>query len=359
MTLDIDDEDIRRHYINIKEIKTKSYKNEISCDENEKAQNYQNIKKYYNYINNAELKIIKEELEQALILYKKAFKANKFPFPKDVYNALIVCINIGNIETAFEYSKLLIKYGIDISFFEQTTLKELKKYQSEWNLLVSETPKFKEYHEKYFDKDIISELLLITNSYNYKRFNIESISEIIDVSIDSIYARLFNLIENPAYSGHQIVGAMTFNDTIIINTPYYILANYYSEHEIDDKVLCNLYKQVKKGYMHPKDFLQIFNFSKKIENDYWFSPVMISSENEIYILNKSNPLVKQRIHEYDVFRKKIFCYKYQDEIQKMIFKLKNPTSKINFSNIYLPNKINNILPYQITDTYKKISLDDY
>lgn len=352
-------ENNQKDYILIKEFlnNPRGFNFKGECENNYHQNN--NIEKYYNFVNKAEIGISSNKLNKALYFYEKAFKNYTSPFPKDVYNALLVSINISKIKTAFKYSRILLKYGVGLNFFDQQIIRKLKDYHLDWNLMVSELPKFQEYYNSNYDKSIINELNLITNSYNYKKFRIKSDTDIIDVSLDSIYNRLFELIDNTGYPGHQIVGVFTYNDTIIMNSPYYILANFYSQYEIDHEAICKYYKQVKMGGFMPKDFIQLINYSKKIESDFWKSPIMISSENNIYILNFKNLAVKQRVDRYNEFRKKIYCFDYNDEQKKMIFRLKAGNSKYDLNYLYPAMKINYLPPYQLTDTFKKIDLNDY
>jgi hypothetical protein len=74
-----------------------------------------NVKKYYEYVNKAELAICEFKYEKASRYYEKAFNAHT-PFVFDLYNA--ACLNVKftkNFDLALKYSRILQQRDFDIA----------------------------------------------------------------------------------------------------------------------------------------------------------------------------------------------------------------------------------------------------
>jgi len=80
-----------------------------------------NIREYYEKIDEADYLIVKKEYNKALTLFDKAFEYKKIPFARDLYNAGM-CALLLNDEKAFNYFEKLAQKGI---LLESLPTKEL------------------------------------------------------------------------------------------------------------------------------------------------------------------------------------------------------------------------------------------
>lgn len=76
------------------------------------------VKAYYTFKNLAELKIVDSAYNEALGLYKQAFR-NKFPNPHDLYNAFVLSYLLKDTATCKNYYNTLIELGTDKTKLEE------------------------------------------------------------------------------------------------------------------------------------------------------------------------------------------------------------------------------------------------
>jgi len=76
------------------------------------------IVKYYEYVNNAELLVIKDSFTNANSYYKMAFDINKKPFAIDIYNATIIAMASKQYDLVIMNMTRLLKLGYDIENFK-------------------------------------------------------------------------------------------------------------------------------------------------------------------------------------------------------------------------------------------------
>ena len=74
-------------------------------------------KSYYKLINQAEMKIVEDNYNEAVDLYLKAFKAVPYGFVKDYYNATVCAIKIEKFDTSFILLDSLVSKGVSKSIF--------------------------------------------------------------------------------------------------------------------------------------------------------------------------------------------------------------------------------------------------
>lgn len=82
---------------------------------------------YNKIINKAELAIVDSSYSDAIHYYEKAFLLLKIPKGKDLHNAAICSMYIGDFNKTFSYFDLLVEKGIEKEYFENETFKPLEK----------------------------------------------------------------------------------------------------------------------------------------------------------------------------------------------------------------------------------------
>jgi tetratricopeptide (TPR) repeat protein len=93
----------------------------------------QNIDKYFDNINKAELAIAKSDYKNAFKLYKKAFKNHDEPFNYDYQNALLCSCQLGKKQSVKMYFIALKQRDIDLKKIEKHCVKNVS--ETYWNEL--------------------------------------------------------------------------------------------------------------------------------------------------------------------------------------------------------------------------------
>jgi hypothetical protein len=90
-----------------------------------------NLIKYYELINEAENKIIINDLSGANNLYKEAFKEFKFPHAKDLQNSMKVALKTNDLDAAYSYYQALKCFGKEFdNDFLTNNFKNPEKYKT-------------------------------------------------------------------------------------------------------------------------------------------------------------------------------------------------------------------------------------
>ena len=332
----------------------------LKCRHRIKAQKIVQIRKYHYYVNKAEANICDNNYTKAFINYTKAFRFSKSPFPNDIKNMLNLCIELEKFDDAIKYSEDLIKIGVSLKFFDQVSFNNFKKDSIKFSNIIANYPKLHNEFQNKIDSNLRKEIVTLNEEYQAIIYGGKEIRLAENLSFDTIFFRLVNIIKIFGYPSHNLIGVIMRNDTIISNSPYYILANYFESHDSLEELTCQLLSEVYIGKLLPKYFanLQEILFQKKNENKLGPSFLMKLNNHTYYLLNENNLEVSKNIDRINKARKNCYCFQFEDELKKLFYILKNNSTKFNFP-ISLPRKINNILPYLITDTYKKINIDDY
>lgn len=77
----------------------------------------QNLQKYYQYVYDAEENILQDSFDLALNNYEQAFLFHPRPFYKDIYNASVCCMKIGNFEKGKKYMLAQVQFGLELNYF--------------------------------------------------------------------------------------------------------------------------------------------------------------------------------------------------------------------------------------------------
>lgn len=107
---------------------------------------------YFHKITEAENQIRSSKFSSALETYDFLFKNHNNISYKNIHNACICAIKIGNLNLAFVYAKQLILKGYEIQDFEKPIFSELRKETRQWNSLVEDYDKLKEERQSKMNK---------------------------------------------------------------------------------------------------------------------------------------------------------------------------------------------------------------
>jgi hypothetical protein len=158
----------------------------------------QNVEKYHDLVNKAELFITEYNEKAALELYQEAFRENFGHFSKDYYNALLCAIKMKADSQCVEYTRQLIMRGVPPFFFNQPHLQYVGSID---NLtLLYETTKTKVNKSL---QDTIS--LMIREDQQYRGDNIAK-QELI-AKIDELnYVRIVRILKEYGYPSELLTG---------------------------------------------------------------------------------------------------------------------------------------------------------
>ena len=215
-------------------------------------------KKYYEFINNAELLIVENDFFNAHQIYSEAFRQ----WPKapsiDYYNALLCAVKSNIYSEAFSYLEILAKKGWELDYFlENPYLSELRK-ESEWERFVENYPKFNQLYTESLDTELLNELanMLIKDQSLAKSNRYNEYLKTVISNADRIYELIYKNQTNNIHFGSVYS---------ILYSPFpVVLLRHY----------CGIYNEVQKGYIDVSkiinDTLMLVNLEdallKEIEN---------------------------------------------------------------------------------------------
>jgi hypothetical protein len=220
-----------------------------------------NIQLYYSHTNTAELCIVKENYKEALSEYRKAFTYST-PRATDVYNSIILALELDNIDLAIAFSEKLICKGVPLIFFKQQSLKKMV-YSPKWQKFVTKKyPKLEKKTQKKLNialKNKIVELFKRDQKHRV-HYNKDSLSD-----VDSENGIILNTIfDEFGYPNEEVIGVWMRNDTTFEHwNPLDILLI----HQVDYKDRMFL-KRIKNFAMEGSmPSIKLLNFSDRIRED--------------------------------------------------------------------------------------------
>lgn len=107
---------------------------------------------YFHKITEAENQIRSSKFSSALETYDSLFKNYNNVSYKNIHNACICAIKIGNFNSAFIYAKQLILKGYEIQDFEKPIFSKLRKKTRQWDSLLDDYDKLKEERQSKINK---------------------------------------------------------------------------------------------------------------------------------------------------------------------------------------------------------------
>ncbi len=298
----------------------------------------QQLRKYYELINTAENKIIDGQYKKAFHFYKKAFKINKEPNAKDLYNSLKVAQKID--EKAFvkkQYHKLkCLKFKY---------LDELKVAE---NLKVNNA-KCENTIDENYRKKLDSLVKIDQHCRKISKGDYDEYKREIGKSDSICPLNLLELIKEKGFPNEYNIGLASSNKSFFQG--FYYVIWHQLKTQSTGKQQVDFYEEIIKalnqGKISPELSAFLFDLNTGINQ---FNSIMFihqfvrsnGSSTPIYeqVKNKTaifdccyaykmmfpktrNETDKKRIQILDENRKKIGLYSIDDDIRKKFFYLKN------------------------------------
>ncbi|MBK7095564.1 MAG: hypothetical protein IPH57_11120 [Saprospiraceae bacterium] len=311
-------------------------------------------KYYYKLINNAELSICDQDYNKAIEQYLYAFKIIDIPFPKDIFNLMLCSIYEEKYKIAAKYGKLMISLGADLKFFDQIPLNKIKLHEKFWKNIVKSFPKL---HKEYLSK---TDLKLKKQFENlYKDFNnvLNSKDFLKEINETDIFSKYTDIIRKNGYPGFRKIGINTIGDTSLIGFDN-IISYYYGYKKDTAGISDILLSDVFKGNISATQYLLYNNYYNK--TDYKFgTPVLCKYYgDQYYVLDTNNEENKRQINRINNNRANTLNCSLEEELKKLIFIKKHMALKFKFE-LSSSHRIYSVTPYQQTDIYKKINMDNH
>ncbi|MCJ7932767.1 MAG: hypothetical protein MUW56_03820 [Chryseobacterium sp.] len=295
-----------------------------------KSQNYvlrdSTLIKYYNLTNEAENKIINNDLIGANSLYKSAYREFKYPHAKDLHNALKIALKVKDIETAYDYYRSLKCLGKE---FDEDFLKENFKNPEPFKQQLCKNVidlKYKKSLDSLFDIDQYYRKLSKGNYTSYRKELTKS------DSIASI--NLLKLIKKKGFPNEYNIGLSMKNDVYFHNF-YYIIWHQLASNNISSQKV-NFSNEIVKALNDGKIRPDIAGFLLDLNNntyDYsYFKIYQFNSNdgksdccyvNKDFLPGNRNESSLKKIQQVNDKRKLLGLSSTEDEIRKSIFFLNN------------------------------------
>ncbi|SDQ09870.1 hypothetical protein SAMN05421664_0469 [Chryseobacterium soldanellicola] len=295
-----------------------------------KAQGFElkdkHLLKYYALTNEAENKIIINDLTGANNLYKEAFKEFKYPHAKDLQNSMNVGLKTKDLETAYKSYQILKCLGQNFSDnFLAENFKDSKNFKT--------VPCKNTIDLKY--KKNLDSLYKIDQYYrklsngNYQAYKKELTKN------DSIASTsLLKLIQKKGFPNEYNIG-LASSDNMFYQNFYFIIwhqlaSNLYSSQKVNfsDEIV----KALNKGKIRPDIAGQLFDLNNATNNYSFFKIYQFSINNgkidccyisEAILPEKRAAKVSIKINEINRKRKLIGLSTTEEEVRKNIFFLNN------------------------------------
>lgn len=287
------------------------------------------IKKYYIHIYKAENYILHTQYMQANIEYEAAFKTGFSPFAADIYNSMLIGININDNKKVFEMAKILLQKGADTGYFRKSIFNSFRKSQH-WKILLKIYPEIKKKYASKIDKKPIEQLKKLNDKDQELTHNLykDPESKTLHSSFDSLYAKFRNLMLNNDYLSEDKVGIETNDTEISLERSYQVLfthsfedanLNRQEQSILFDVLVTAIHTgKIKAAYGH-----ELFNESNAIKyrNDFYIMNDTLFQKNtdNILIKNKEPNLSSSSPTKEEL---SLMKYLYVDTYENIIMKSK-------------------------------------
>ncbi|PWN59640.1 hypothetical protein [Chryseobacterium viscerum] len=282
--------------------------------------------KYFELINEAENKIIINDLVSANNLYKEAFKEFKYPYAKDLQNSMNVALRVKDFENAYyDYHSLkCLGKEFDINFlsenFKNNEKYKIKSCENKVDL------QYKKTLDSLYDIDQYYRKLSGGNYEAYKKDLTKS---------DSITStNLLRLIQKKGFPNEYNIG-LASADNMFYQKFYYIIwhqlaNNHYSSQKVNFSK--EILRALNEGKIRPDIAGQLFDLNNGTKDYSFFKIYQFTVNNEktdcCYISEAILPEkraaeVNTKIKEINRKRKLIGLTSTEEETRKNIFFLSN------------------------------------
>ena len=269
-----------------------------------------NFPEYYDYINQAENKIVDGDNSQAFELYEKAFTLVRSPLGIDYHNALRIALMTEDTVSALSYCKKLILKGCELSYFNDNNF---PKISSKVQLIAKVKESYPTLHN-VFENSIDTQLRAeVRNRY----FRDQSVDDINRPSYfyENIMWLKTKMLENK-FPNEDLIGMRLENNEMSIPYVHLFLIHWFDNHRNDTLNLVSLLKkQIKLGNLSPDFFASLKNINPTmtysldvnvayiVVGDSVLSPKL--DENRLKIINTNRQNIN--LCNFSDYQKKVRC----------------------------------------------------
>lgn len=182
-----------------------------------------NAVEYFDFVNQAELKITQNNFDSAAEYYEEAFDKIDKPFGKDLYNAAIINSIIGDQKSLHDYLQILINNTEELSFIESTLVGPYIS-QKEWDRVLGQ-------REIRYDKLLRSEMKRINERDQLFRPHYDTHMDTIEKIRKENLNRIFDFTRNKEFPGHQEMGY----SRNLKEQPHHIVLYHTTQRRSQDK----------------------------------------------------------------------------------------------------------------------------
>jgi hypothetical protein len=220
-----------------------------------------NFPQYYDYINQAENKIVDGDNSQALELYEKAFALVHSPLGIDYHNALKVALMTEDTISALSYCKKLILKGCELSYFNDDNF---PKMSSKVQLIAKVKESYPALHN-VFESAIDTQLRAEVRN-RYVRDQSVDDSNRPSYFYDNIMWLKTKMLENK-FPNEDLIGIRLENNEMSAPYIHLFLIHWFDNHNGDPLNLLLiplLKKQIQLGNLSPDFFASLKNVNPEM-----------------------------------------------------------------------------------------------
>jgi len=285
-----------------------------------------NLVRYYELINEAENKIVNNDLLKAYSLYKEAFREFKYPHAKDLHNSMRVALKTNDLEVAYAHYQTLKCLGkkFDDDFITNN-FKNIENYET-----IPCQNKIDLNYKKSLDSLVnIDQYYRKLSRGNYQAYKGELTK---NDSIASV--NLLKLIRKKGFPNEYNIGLemkswVYFHDFYLIIW-HQLASNLYSPQRVNfsDEII----KALNEGKIRPDIAGYLLDLNNNT-NDYSYFKIsqFVTNDGKIdccyvskdFLPENRTEVSLKKIREVNEKRKQIGLSSTEDEVRKSIFYLNN------------------------------------
>lgn len=293
-------------------------------------------KKYYPFINQAELQIIDDKYDDALELYCKAFKSVPRCFSKDYYNAAVCAVKAMKYDTAFQFLDSLVVKGTEKSFFNNCSAFQPLKKERKWQIFLANFDKNHQIalnrQNSTFEK-LLKGLDFSDQEFRAKNRGSELYRDTIN-KIDKHNVKILNmLIEKYGFPNEHLIGRKNPIEEDLPGFTVFLHQSQKMGKNQEDFDFTNIQiEAVKKGELDPHVYAVWASFqgkSKKNLGDATTMQLSFGDKKTPFGIPKYTPEQKKLMNTErielglesleDYSRKSIFAIKNEDKMRRFAF----------------------------------------
>lgn len=211
--------------------------------------------------------IIEGKYEEALEIYSELIKANRYLNSSEINNALSCSISIKNWKKAIFYSKLLVRKGIPLQYFDNPKFDNLKRTKV-WKNFHAKFSEFQAEFNSKKNQTLIEELGKLHESDQQAYCNIPIDNTLLDsafVVTHSIDSSLVKLFQTHGFPTEEMVGVDFNSETKSLSILPKYSALYRHSYQANSKLIDTYLKTaIEKGYL-PESMYEFMTGSKNFQ----------------------------------------------------------------------------------------------